>query len=265
MPKIFIDPGHGGRDPGAVANGMRESDVVLEISLILRDLLRQNFDVRLSRETDISPSQRWQIANNWGADLLVSIHCNAGGGTGVETIIPTASPNNRNRDLQTNRRLAENISNALGGAFNLRIRRANGVMLETETRHDFVGVLRNSSMPAIMPEIAFIDSLLSNPDVDILRNRRREVAQVLASEIYKCFGMEIDMSRFNTVAELPGWARMDIQELVNAGHMRGDGTVTPNGDVSGLDLTLDMIRTIILNKRQVDELRGAIASLGVKM
>jgi len=74
MRKIFIDPGHGGNDPGAVANGMRESDIALEISLHLNEiLLGAGPEPRLSRGTDMRPAQR-EAANTWGADLLVSIH-----------------------------------------------------------------------------------------------------------------------------------------------------------------------------------------------
>ena len=81
---IVIDPGHGGRDPGAVRmhNGVqvRESDVVLDISLQLRNLLRQTgMDVRMTRTTDVyvSLAQRARVANNANADLFVSVHLNA--------------------------------------------------------------------------------------------------------------------------------------------------------------------------------------------
>ena len=197
--KIFIDPGHGGNDPGAVGNDMRESDIVLDVSLRLEQILRaRGFEVAMSRRTDINPSlpDRRQAANNWNADLFVSVHANAGGGTGVETIIPTASPMNPSRDLQANRRAAEIVSNTLGNAFGMVIRRANGVMLETETRHGSLEVLRNTRMIAIMPELAFIDSPshhpdgrpTNNPDVNILRNRRQEMAQALANGIQAFLG-----------------------------------------------------------------------------
>lgn len=190
--RIFIDPGHGGRDPGAVANGMRESDIVLEVSQHLALILeRAGIEVRLSRttDTDITINQRWQAANTWNATHFVSIHANAGGGTGVETLIPTASPNNPSRDLQANRRFAEIISNELANTFNMRARRANGVMLETETRHGNIGVLRNTRMLAILPEIAFLDSPLSNPDVEILRHRRQDIAQSIANGIFRFLGV----------------------------------------------------------------------------
>jgi len=192
MPKIFIDPGHGGHDPGAVGNGMRESDINLDVSLRLKKILEDaGLQVRMSRTTDISPRERQQHANRYkNVDMLLSIHTNAGGGTGVETIIPTASPNNPRRDLQQNRRLAENISNALGQRFGLPIRRQKGVMLETETRHGSLGVLRNAKMLAVMVELAFIDSPLHNPDVEVLRNRRQEIAETLADVILEWFGVD---------------------------------------------------------------------------
>jgi len=184
--KIFIDPGHGGTDSGATANDMRESDIVLDVSLRLEQILSsRGFEVMMSRRGDVTVDNnlRWQMANNWDADLFISVHANAGGGTGVETVIPTASPNNPSRDLQESRRFAEIVSNTLANAFGMVVRRANGVMLETETPHGSIGVLRHTRMTAILPELAFIDSPLHNPDVDVLRNRRQEMAQALADGV----------------------------------------------------------------------------------
>lgn len=80
MPKIVIDPGHGGHDSGAVGvNGLWESHVVLGIALDVRDILKPLCDVMLTRETDtfVSLSERCRMANDWGADIYVSIHLNA--------------------------------------------------------------------------------------------------------------------------------------------------------------------------------------------
>jgi len=189
--RIFIDPGHGGNDPGAVGNGMRESDITLDVSLRLAQILRdRGFDVMLSRETDITigVDPRWQMANNWNADYFVSVHVNSAEGTGFETIIPTQSPNNPSRDLQANRRLAETVSNTLGRTFGMAVRRANGVMLETETRHPFVGVLRNTRMLAILPELGFIDAPAGSLDINLLRNRRPELANALANGLQNFIG-----------------------------------------------------------------------------
>ena len=79
--QIVIDPGHGGRDPGATArNGLREKDVVLQISRALRQQLkRDGFEVSLTREKDtyLTLAERTAKANARNADLFVSIHANA--------------------------------------------------------------------------------------------------------------------------------------------------------------------------------------------
>lgn len=79
---IVIDPGHGGRDPGAlVVSGGEEADIVLETSLLLKALLEKDprFDVRLTRETDIYVEHEDRVtkARNWGADLFISVHADA--------------------------------------------------------------------------------------------------------------------------------------------------------------------------------------------
>ena len=89
---VVIDPGHGGRDPGAISNSqVHEKSVVLELSLILRDLLgSRGYNVRLTRESDIylTLRERTRKATTQGADLFISIHANAAnhtGASGVET------------------------------------------------------------------------------------------------------------------------------------------------------------------------------------
>lgn len=84
MVKIFIDPGHGGTDSGAAANGLSEKNITLQIAILLRDMLISDYDdvsVRLSRSIDqsVTLTQRTNAANSWGADYFVSIHINAGG------------------------------------------------------------------------------------------------------------------------------------------------------------------------------------------
>ncbi|PIE52105.1 hypothetical protein CSA37_08295 [Candidatus Fermentibacteria bacterium] len=80
---IVIDPGHGGRDPGAMGpSGTCEKDRTLEIALMVRDLLQirmPELRVVLTRTTDeyVSLGARTRLANRSKADLFVSIHCNA--------------------------------------------------------------------------------------------------------------------------------------------------------------------------------------------
>lgn len=93
--KVVIDPGHGGRDPGAVGAQAQEKDIVLAIALKLGEYIKQNFDdveVIYTRTTDefIPLIRRAQIANENKADLFISIHCNAsrsGRAYGTETFV----------------------------------------------------------------------------------------------------------------------------------------------------------------------------------
>jgi N-acetylmuramoyl-L-alanine amidase len=79
--KIIIDPGHGGKDPGAISkSGLKEKTVVLDIAQRVARILKDNrIDVQMTRESDefISLEKRTEIASQGGADLFVSIHANS--------------------------------------------------------------------------------------------------------------------------------------------------------------------------------------------
>ena len=78
---IVIDPGHGGKDPGAISNGVREKDVVLAVSKKLGDMLEQQLGIRVlyTRDDDrfVPLKERGRFANQHGAKLFISIHVNA--------------------------------------------------------------------------------------------------------------------------------------------------------------------------------------------
>ncbi|MCL2415966.1 MAG: N-acetylmuramoyl-L-alanine amidase, partial [Defluviitaleaceae bacterium] len=93
--KIFIDQGHnptGSHNTGAIGNGMTEQDIVFDVGITLAGILRRaGFEVMLSRpeattvlgrDNSSAINSRWQSANTWGADYFISLHVNAGGGTG---------------------------------------------------------------------------------------------------------------------------------------------------------------------------------------
>lgn len=154
--KIYIDPGHGGADFGAVnaTHGTREANRVLVTGLELRRLLEEDtkdktgggaWSVRMSRSTDIfiPLGARSGDANAWGADRLLSIHQNAynltANGTETFSISGTGSAAQL-RDLVQ----AEALK-AWG-----RVNRGS--------KTAGFSVLRNSAMPAVLTEMGFIDS-----------------------------------------------------------------------------------------------------------
>ncbi|MDB4944485.1 MAG: N-acetylmuramoyl-L-alanine amidase [Labilithrix sp.] len=98
--RIVLDPGHGGNDPGASGpSGLKEKDVTLAIAHRVAPVLaRQGVEVTLTRDDDryVTLEERTARANAFGADLFVSIHCNAAekpGRRGVETYVLDTTAN----------------------------------------------------------------------------------------------------------------------------------------------------------------------------
>jgi N-acetylmuramoyl-L-alanine amidase len=147
MVKLFIDPGHGGSDPGALGNGLQEKNLTLQIATTLRDILLNEYEgvsVLLSRTSDqtVSLSERTNAANTWGADYYLSIHINAGGGTGFESYIypGVGSPTTTYQDIIHDEILkVVDFSNRGKKSANFH-------------------VLRETRMPALLTENGFIDN-----------------------------------------------------------------------------------------------------------
>jgi N-acetylmuramoyl-L-alanine amidase len=151
---IALDPGHGGRDPGAVGiGGLRETDIVLEVGLRVAELLQQHgAEVLLTRtdEREIGLEPRVLVANRANADLFVSIHANAISMSrpdvnGVETYFysSVAAEN-----------LATYLQESMLEATNMNSR---GVK---EARFY---VLRRTTMPAALVEVGFVTGATDAP------------------------------------------------------------------------------------------------------
>lgn len=103
--KVFIDPGHGGYDNGAVQNGVFEDEINLIISKKVESkLIAKGVDVKMSRydDTYLSLTQRSRMANDYGSDIFVSIHQNSATNStanGIETFYATSSI--KGRELAT--------------------------------------------------------------------------------------------------------------------------------------------------------------------
>lgn len=94
MPKVFLSAGHGGGDPGAVANGLYEKTINLNALLSCQaELVKHGVTVVCSRKTDVDDpvSQEVKEANASKADVAVSFHANAGGGDGFEAFYYSTS------------------------------------------------------------------------------------------------------------------------------------------------------------------------------
>jgi N-acetylmuramoyl-L-alanine amidase len=172
-PKIVLDPGHGGNEIGAIGHGgLKEKDLTLQICSKLRNLLasRLGAQVIFTRSTDLNVplEERASIANQAGANLLISVHVNSSddaGTRGVETYYaangrPAAAeggapmPAADEGNLSESRRLAVQVQRALyetvGGDKNVPDR---GVK-----QAPFV-VLLDAKIPSVLAEVGF----LTNP------------------------------------------------------------------------------------------------------
>lgn len=177
--KIFIDPGHGGPDPGAVGNGVTEQAVNLNVSKELARLLQEaGYEVMMYRTTanenvlankNADLRNRANMANAWRADYFVSIHTNSSvnpAANGAEVYVyrlgtPAAE-------------LAQSVLDAIVrdlGSKDNGVRQAN------------FAVLRRTSMPAILVELGY----LSNPTEALNLNSpawQKAVAKAIFDGIY---------------------------------------------------------------------------------
>ena len=163
--KVVIDPGHGGPDPGAVGiNGLRETDVVLDVSLQVAQILQaKGVQVLLTRtsEVDVDLPPRVALANNSRADLFLSIHANALSMSrpdvnGIETFYFQDGPS---------RRLAEAVQQQM-----LRVSPGSP---DRGARPGRFFVIRRTVMPAALAEMGFVTGQLDSPRLADPAFRRR--------------------------------------------------------------------------------------------
>lgn len=141
--KVFLSAGHGGSDPGAVANGLKEKDINLTTMLACNEeLVRHGVSTVLSRTKDVNDPVQDEVreANASGATLAVSFHANAGGGDGFEAFHYAGNQNGKKLA-----QLMEKEVKAIGQ--NSRGIKTNNLMFTRET-----------TMTAVLVESAFIDN-----------------------------------------------------------------------------------------------------------
>lgn len=172
MFKVMVDAGHGGFDNGATHEGRREKDDTLRLALEVGRILEENgVDVEFTRTTDIfqSPSAKARIANNSGADLMVSIHRNA------------AYAPNTYHGVQTLVYNLGDIKEQFANNINAELEEVGFQNIGVEVRPN-LAVLRQTQMPAVLVEAGFIDSDIDN---EIFDNSFYETANAIAQGILR--------------------------------------------------------------------------------
>lgn len=180
--KVFIGVGHGGSDPGAVANGVKEEDLNLEIAKACRDVLKSyGVSVKMSRTKDENDTVSEEIkeCNAYSPDLAVDIHNNAGGGDGAEVYYHYGGGTGK---VLANNILAEIVK--IG-------QNSRGAKIRKNSKgKDYYGFIRQTSCPAVIVECAFVDNA---GDLKILSSKakRKKMGQAIAKGILKTLGVEI--------------------------------------------------------------------------
>lgn len=174
--KVFLDAGHGGKDPGALGNGMKEKDINLSVTLKVGNILANHgISVGYSRTTDVFLElvDRAKKANNFGADIFVSIHCNAAENTAAQGVETYRYPNSTN-----GAKLGKSIQDSI--ISNKLCSKNRG----TKTAN--FAVLRLTNMPAALIEMGFITN---KEDSLILKNKQNELAIAIAKGILNYLGI----------------------------------------------------------------------------
>lgn len=168
---VWLDAGHGGRDPGAVGQGLQEKDIVLQLTNRIGAYLTANYNgvqARYSRTTDafVTLAERVRLANNARADIFVSVHCNSAANAqanGFESFIFNGNVSNATQQLQTA------IHNEVWDFY-----RNNSISSNRGMKRANLQVLRTTNMPAVLTENLFM------PNPEILNFNREEFMQGVA-------------------------------------------------------------------------------------
>lgn len=189
MVKIVLDPGHGGKDSGAVGvGGLMEKNVCLDLAHRVNDKLGQyeGVSVTLTRTKDEYPSlqDRAALANKVGADLFLSLHNNSGpesaGGFESYTAVTCSATTKKYQDI------LHKAVYAYFAKFGVKDR---GEKKDNEGAHSRIYVLRATKMPAILLENLFITNPKEN---QLLRDGQflDGLAEAIAGGIASIFGLK---------------------------------------------------------------------------
>lgn len=194
---VIIDIGHGGSDPGASGNGVVEKTANLNTGLALGDRLKsKGVKVIYTRSTDktISLSERVNLANNEAKKysgykiVFVSVHHNAGGGDRGEYIYSIHGG--------AGKEVAESIGTELNSKLG---QQKKCYSKKGSDNKDYYYVIKNTSMPAVIVEVAFLDNKTDVQICDTVPEQKRN-GSVIADGILKYYKIDTVDSKPPTVS-----------------------------------------------------------------
>lgn len=182
LKKVVIDAGHGGDDPGTIANGIIEKDYTLKISQYIHNRLNElGVPNKLSRDSDITLSAsdrpgKIQSFYGKGSDVLVvSNHINAGSGDGAEIIYA----------LRNNDKFAKRIANEFENV-GQNVRKYYQRRLPSNPAKDYYYIMRDTpNNETVIVEYGFADS---KNDANLIKNEWEKLAEAVTKAIVEYAG-----------------------------------------------------------------------------
>lgn len=251
--KVFIGVGHGGKDPGAVANGLKEAQVALDVGLRLNSLLKKaGVFTCISRTSNIDDDLSDKIArcNVFAPDLALDIHFNSGGGEGFEVYHYSGGG--------TSELLASNIEQEVK-----KFTKSRGLKVKLNDHgSDYFGFIRSVKSPSVIVEGAFLDNAT---DVERVKTDegRQKFAEAYATGILKTLGIDsatiaeekpqkeeavqiapcqCDRVVYKKFEDVPQYGVATITKLLNKGYLQGNSS----GELNILE---DVLRMYVVNDR----------------
>lgn len=168
---VIIDKGHYPIEPGASANGYKESDLTNSIGEKVISILRNEYKLNVGCSTG-TLQERTTYENKNGCKCFVSIHINAGGGTGFESWIYKKGGE------------AEKIASSINSKLQAHPLKNRGIK-ENQSFY----VLKNTKAPAVLIECAFIDNL---NDIQYVSNNIESISKSIADAIGNYLGKKVE-------------------------------------------------------------------------
>ncbi len=197
---IVVDPGHGGKDVGAINGTDYEKNINLQVALRLVNKLRaKGFKVFMTRskDTDVTLEQRTNFATSMKANLFVSIHCNSASAsvTGLETYIATPSgdpPVGDNKPMKTKCPANDyDLQNAYLAYYTQRSILQRTKCDDRGLRRKRFYVIRNTTCPSMLIEIGFISN---DTELKALKQtaRQEQIADAIVDSLLRFRNLKLE-------------------------------------------------------------------------
>lgn len=209
MKTVLLDAGHGGKDYGAVGNGIKEKDRALDYTLeVGKELTRHNVKIVYSRKEDvfIELNRRSKLSNNNNADIFVSIHLNSFTNAQAQGFEIFHYPSSiGGKELATNIH-SEVINNGL-------YTKDRGIKTA-----NFAVIGKSTNAPATLIELGFISNL---QDVALIAHKQSKLVQAITKGILKTLNIKYIQKEVINVNDPSEWAKEVWNDAIEKGYTDG--------------------------------------------